>query len=224
MELEGLIVSMHRAPAKKQKPEIMIKQTTNLFIGIAIVAFGLTSCQSDKEPTQQDIVKKNVEEYLKPKMNDPESYEFVELKLTDSVLYSDNVKYRKEYFEKDLKFEKGELKRQEKYKNEFPSMYSEEKISKLNAEIEKIEKILSEIDRLSTELGDKANNPASYTYYYSLRGNNKLGAKVLSEYILQTSPAPDFKVLNLADNKDQILLNPNEFPGYREMIKTMLGY
>ena len=97
----------------------MIKQTTILFVGIAIVAFGLTSCQSEKEPIQQDIVKKNVEEYLKPKMNDPESYEFAELKLTDSILYSDNVKYRKEYFEKNLKYDKDDLERQERYKTDF---------------------------------------------------------------------------------------------------------
>ena len=207
---------------KKQKPEIMIKQTTILFVGIAIVAFGLTSCQSEKEPIQQDIVKKNVEEYLKPKMNDPESYEFAELKLTDSILYSDNVKYRKEYFEKNLKYDKDDLERQERYKTEIPSMYSEEKVTELNSKIEKNEKILSEIERLSTELGDKANDVASYTYYYSFRGNNKLGAKVLNEYILQTNPSPDFKVLKLAEKRDQVLLNPNDFPGYREMIKTMI--
>lgn len=196
----------------------MIKQ----LLLIAIVAFGLISCQSDKEPTQQDIVKKNVEEYLKPKMNDPESYEFAELKLTDSILYSGNVQYRKEYFGRNLKSDKDDLERQERYKTEISSMYSEEKVSELNAKIGKNEKILSEIDRLSTELGDKVNNVASYTYNYSFRGNNKLGAKVLNEYILQTNPAPDFKVLNLAKNRTQVLLNPNDFPGYREMIKTMI--
>ncbi|QXP61541.1 hypothetical protein [Olleya sp. HaHaR_3_96] len=200
----------------------MIKQTTILFVGIAFVVLGMTSCQSEKEPTQQDIVKKNVEEYLKPKMNDPESYEFAELKLTDSILYSDNVKYRKEYFEKNLKYDKDDLERQERYKTEIPSMFSEEKVTELNSKIEKNEKILSEIDRLSTELGDKANDVASYTYYYSFRGNNKLGAKVLNEYILQTNPSPDFKVVNLAKNRDQVLLNPNDFPGYLEMIKIMI--
>jgi hypothetical protein len=80
-----------------------------------------------------------------------------------------------------------------------------------------------EIDLLADQLGEKANDVASYTYLYSFRGNNKLGAKVLNEYILQTNPAPDFKVLKLAENRDDMILNPNDFPGYREMIASILS-
>lgn len=63
----------------------MIKQPTKLVLTIALTAIGIGSCESDKETTQQDIVKSNVEEYLKPKMDDPASYEFADLKLIDSV-------------------------------------------------------------------------------------------------------------------------------------------
>jgi len=50
-----------------------------------------------------------------------------------------------------------------------------------------------------------------------------MGAKVLNEYILQTDPAPDFKVLNLAEDRDKVIINPNDFPGYTEMIAKFIN-
>lgn len=188
-----------------------------LSIIITILFITLISCK-DKLPTRDEIVKNNVEDYLKDKMDDPNSYEFVELRLVDSILFKDNIKYRKENFQNDLKYEKGNLERQEKYKAEIPSMYDEKNVIELKTKIERIKNILTKIDSLETNLGQKTNDVASYTYNFRCRGNNKLGAKILNDYILQTNPSPDFKVINLTDNKDKVYLNPNDFPGYREMI------
>ena len=107
------------------------------------------------------------------------------------------------------------------YEKELPKIWEESKkaqTEELKTEIERSEKIISEIERLKLELGEKVNDIASYTYLYSFRGNNKMGAKVLNEYILQTDPAPNFGILNLAENEDKVTLNPNDFPGYKEMI------
>lgn len=200
----------------------MKNKTTRMTLGIfALIVIGLTSC-TQKQPTQDDIVKKNTETYVKEKMNDPASYEFVKLELMDSVTFSDNIEYRKDYFSRNMEYDRSSLERQEGYKTEIPSMYDEKDVEELKAKIEKNERILSKIDSLATLLGDRKNEVASYTYIFSFRGNNALGAKILNEYVVQTDPAPDFKIINMTDDKDKIFLNPNDFPGYREMIEKDL--
>ena len=76
----------------------------------------LTSCKNEKPLSRDEIVRNNVEEYLTSRMNDPESYEFVELKLFDSVLYKDNIKYRKIHFQKNIDFDSTRLEFQLMYK------------------------------------------------------------------------------------------------------------
>ena len=200
----------------------MKNKTTRIALGLfALIVIGLTSC-AEKQPTQDDIVKNNAEAYVKEKMNDPTSYEFVKLELMDSVTFSDNIEYRKDYFSRNMEYDQSSLERQEGYKTELPSMYDENDVEELKAKVEKNQRILSKIDSLATLLGERKNEVASYTYIFSFRGNNALGAKVLNEYVVQTDPAPDFKIINMTDNKDKILLNPNDFPGYREMIEKNL--
>lgn len=200
----------------------MKNTTSKMAIGLfTLITLGLTSC-SEKAPNQDEIVKNNAEEYLKPKLNDPKSYEFVKIQLKDSVLYSDNIQYRKVTFSKYIQDDMDDIKRKEAYRIEIPSMYDEKEIEELKANITKNEKILAKIDSLETKLGNKKDEVASYTYTFSFRGNNGMGAKILNEYILQTNSSPDFKVINMTDDKDKVYLNPNDFPGYREMIKKNL--
>lgn len=194
---------------------------TKIFAFIATTSMLSISC-SEKKLKQDEIVKLNVEDYLQSQMNDPESYEFVKLELIDSISFSNNIEYRKESFQRNLKYNKDDLERHERYKTDIPSMYSEEKIEEINEKITKNEKILTKIDSIETNLGNRINETASYTYIYSFRGNNKMGAKILKEYIVQTNPAPNFEIINMTDKKDKIYLNPNDFPGYREMISKML--
>jgi hypothetical protein len=197
-------------------------KTTRITLGLfAFIAIGLTSC-AEKQPTQDDIVKKNAETYVKEKMNDPSSYEFVKLELMDSITFNENIEYRKDYFSRNMEYDQSSLERQEGYKTEIPSMYNENDVEELKAKIEKNERVLNKIDSLATILGDRKNEVASYTYIFSFRGNNALGAKILNEYVVQTDPTPDFKIINMTDDKDKIFLNPNDFPGYREMIEKNL--
>jgi hypothetical protein len=200
----------------------MKKRPTKVIIGlIAIMAIWLTSC-SEKKLNQDDIVKKNAEEYLKSKMNNPDSYEFVKLELIDSVLFSDNIKFRKNRFSELLETDQGNLHYKESLKTELPSLYDKQEIEDLKVSIEKNKRILVKIDSLEKQLGKRNNEVASYTYVFSFRGNNSLGVKVLNEYIIQTDSSPNFKIINVADEKKKIFLNPNDFPGYKEMIKKNL--
>jgi hypothetical protein len=184
---------------------------------ILLSVFALTSC-NQKPPTQDEIVKKNVEEYIKPKLNDPKSYEFVKLELADSVLFSDNVKYRRNYFQDNLERYREDLV----YRTENPLMYDEVEIGETKEKIANTEKILIEINSLETKLGTRTNEVASYTYIFQFRGNNALGVKTLNTYYVQTGSSPELLVTNMTDDLDKIFFNPNDFPGYREMIKKYL--
>jgi hypothetical protein len=180
----------------------------NSKISFVLVVIILVSCNNQKKEkqeiiqTQYDIVKENTESYLSKKLNDPESYEFVELKLIDSVLYKDNIEYRKQFF--------IEL-RDETY----PLIYKD---AELSDKIQECNNILSEIDSIALALGEKVNTVASYTYLFSFRSTNSFGAKVLGEFILQTDPAPMYNIINMTDDKNKVLLNPNDFPGYKAII------
>ena len=191
-----------------------------LQLGIVAITLGCcaVSCSS-KAPSPADIVRKNAEAYLKENMNAPDSYEFVSLTLIDSVLYKDNVNYRKNMFDKNVKFAQNLLEQSKKSFEEFGTAYYEEEIKKYKAEIAKNELILNKIDSIANGLGEKLNGVASYTYLFKFRGNNAFGNKILNECYLQTDPAPEFNIINVTDDKDKIFLNPNDFPGYLEMIQ-----
>ena len=157
----------------------------------------LISCGTSEEqpseatPSQHDIVEANAEAYLQDKLDDPSSYEFVSLELMDSVLYKDNIEYRRKQFagrDQDLK----------------------------------TQAILIKIDSIETGLGEKSNEVASYTYLFKFRNNNGFGAKVLNERIIQTTPAPELGIVNMASDRDGLFLNPNDFPGYLEMVSKNL--
>lgn len=200
----------------------MKNKTRKITIGLFVfIAIGLVTC-SKKQLTQYEIVKKNAEEYVKEKMNDPSSYEFVKLELVDSVTFNDNMEYHKEYFSRNLEYDRRSLETLERYKIELPSMYNEKEVEDLKAKIEKNERILSKIDSLAYLLGERMNEVASNTYIFSFRGNNAFGAKILNEYVVQTNPAPNFEIINMTDDKDRIILNPNDFQGYTEIIEKNL--
>lgn len=157
-----------------------------LFFSIVL----LVACQpSAKKPlTMDEMVLEKAEEYLKDKLNDPDSYEFVGLILIDSVLYKDNIECRRNIFkDRDNKV------------------------------------LVAKIDSLEKAMGDMVNDVASYTYLFSFRSNNAMGAMVLDEYYLQTGAGPNYEVLKLAGDWDETLLTPNVFPGYNEMIRKHLN-
>lgn len=186
------------------------------FILIAF-AFIYNSC-TQKEPTRDEIVKNNIEEYIKPNLNDPESYEFVSLTLLDSVLFIDNINFRKEMFSNRIKNAEASLGAMTRGNEEFPMTFSEEEMNKYKIEIENNKTIYSKIEEVEKSMGDKVNDVASYTYVFKMRGNNKMGAKVLNDYFVQTEPSPTLSILNVTDDRDKLYLAPNGFPDYEDIV------
>lgn len=182
--------------------------------------FFMHSC--NKQPSMDDIVRQNVEAYLKPNLNDPQSYEFLELRLIDSVLYKDNIQFRKKMFQDLIADSEKEIESQIKYKDDkvFASLYNEERVIENENKIIRNKTILMKIDSIEKQMGSQVNEVASYTYGYRIRANNKMGAKVINEYYLQTKPAPSYEVLNLASDSGKMYSAPNGFPGYEEILTT----
>jgi hypothetical protein len=180
----------------------------------------LSSCgeSAKKEVSQYDQVLLSVENAVKPKLNDPKSYEFVELVLVDSVLYSENVEYRLSGFKKYLDDSRRGVEDLKRYKESESILYDSLKLVNREKDILENEEIIQGIDSIRMSLGDKLNDVASYTYSFSFRGNNKMGALVLNTYLVQTDPVAPFGVINLAKNEDELFLNPNQFEGYIELV------
>lgn len=83
-------------------------------------------------------------------------------------------------------------------------------------------RILSGIDSLENLMGEKTNDVASYRYLFTCRANNALGAKVINTFHVQTGPVPAYEVINITQDEDRIILNPNEFPGYFDMASKII--
>lgn len=180
-----------------------------IFIFFALFAI-LLSC-SEKSPTQDEIVKKNLETLIFEKMNDPKSYEFVKLQLIDSVTYDENIKERRRFFSESLESDMDRLK----FLND---VGLNERAETIKDDIKDNQRILHGIDSLETRLRDSLNKVASYTYIFSFRGKNLLGAVILNTYTIQTTGSPDFRIINMTEDERKINLTPNDFPGYLELV------
>lgn len=188
-----------------------------LLIGCGIIVIGLTSC-SEKQPTRDGIVKNFAETFIKEKMNDPSSYEFVKQELIDSITFSDNIEFKKDELIRGIEYDRRSLERQEEYRT-YPTIYDESKVEKLKVNIERNERILLKIDSIANLLGDRKNEVTSYKYIFTFRGNNALGAKIVNEYFVQTESAPDFKIFTMTNEEGKLYPSIGNFPGYEEMIE-----
>lgn len=192
-------------------------------IQLLTILFAITiySCGGNKVPSQDEIVKINIEEFLKQRMDDPGSYEFVDLDLVDSVLYIDNINRKLKDYDSSIKREQDRLDTQLGYKKDYPFLYKEKEVNKLKASIDRENKYKIKVDSIKNVMGNDVDNVASYTYIFSMRGNNKMGAKVLVEYIVQTGNSPDYEVLNMVTEREKMFVTPNVFPGYEEIMELV---
>ena len=178
----------------------------------------ILGCKSDKE-SKDEIVRNNVEEIFQKILNDPESYELVELELIDSALFIHKINFRKKILNSRMEIAKMTVDQQTRFKEKAPSMYSEDNLLKAQETMKEIEKKVSSIDSIGIVLGDKVNEVASYTYLFKARANNKFGAKILNSYYVETSP--NLEVFNIFDKDGEILFStPNGFSGYDEIMNS----
>ena len=97
----------------------MKNQIKNLFTLLLLGTFFFTSCKSEQEAISENsykvrdnVVQAKLSKLVKAKLEYPESFEFVELKVKDSVLYSDNIKNTKDYYEQIIVADKKIIEKQ----------------------------------------------------------------------------------------------------------------
>lgn len=136
-------------------------------------------------------------------LNDPESYEFVELTEIDSTLFKDNIAYWKEEFKKKIDDAKYVAIDFNNSNNGVFRTYEVLDSVEVKQNLSKIE----ELNSIELNLGDKKNDVAYYTYVFKYRATNIYGAKVLSEKAVQVGSSPTFKVINIIDLDEENLLD-----------------
>jgi len=205
----------------------MEKITKNLFSVFLLSMLCFASCKSEKdvfidEPleTREQFVKTNVENSIMDKLHDPDSYQFVFLKLRDSVQYKDNLNVYRTFYQGLTDSDKKQLSEQETYKAEGSAKYVPTKVRYLEDNIAKNEKVLSEIRKVYEELGDRVNETIYYKYLFTFRSMNTEDQEGLYNYFVKTEAKPNWKVLKVAETEDEIAIIPSDFPGYEAMMKS----
>lgn len=157
---------------------------------LLILLLFILSCGKELSPKEK--VKQVLEEYLFEIINDPSSYEFVEIGKIDTIskiehykwLYNFNIKMDKRIEERNEEYIEGYKKLLAKYKKQ-SSKYIDE-IKEINKEIDSLEKlefVVEEMERhnelLASTKGDEIHQLKTT---YKFRANNKMGGKILFEY------------------------------------------
>lgn len=174
-----------------------------------LICSALTSCGRSAE----NSLRTEVEKDLKQRLDDPGSYEFVSLTKLDSVKVVENIETERRSIEHNIEFSKSQIE----YENTMRRLGGKYDNRAVVSEKTAIATSRVKLNRLATiekQLGKETETVASYAYRLIFRANNKFGAKVLSQYTIQTGPKPDLKLLNIAATDGQMLVMPGAFPGY----------
>ena len=158
--------------------------------------------KQDTVLSAKTIIKNKLESYLQTTLNDPKSYEFVSLEFVDSVTYGHNIKEIKNWYQHNLETSK---------------------ILQNKLEIKTYKSFLLAIDSVEKSLGNNTlNQTAAYLLQLTFRAKNAMGGLVLGNEIVQVSPAPEFKLLTVTDDKDKVSYAPNDFPGFTEIYNKII--
>ena len=159
----------------------------------------LISCNSNESK-----MKSGIKEYLEKNAKDPKSYEFVELKILDTVTIGELNEKKVEDNEYELKSENDNIIFQKKQISDFPSLPRFENDSIIKASEEKIIRLKNELEINKKDLNNKEIVGYLGTHKYRLK--NGFGALDLSEMFvefdkdfnfLEMKKNPNYKVFNL---------------------------
>lgn len=194
------------------------------FIAFIPLLFFLSSCNLFTDP-----VRKSAEAYLMENLNDPSSYEFVSLAPLDTITYLENIEGRLEDFQRSLDRAVKQLEFFSDIKAEDDAMGSVSSMAEWYTDgieteqknIDRNKAIIAGIDSIRTALGDRVNEVACYGYAFDYRANNAMGGLTLYRTTLQITP--DNRVVAIAEDAGKIIVYPNNFPGYKELMDRAYG-
>lgn len=175
-----------------------MKNPTKSIIFILIISLITINCKN--EPSRDELVKSKIEETVLKNLDDPESYEFVELTLLDSTTNKDNYENSKDVRNYLIDTDKRLLMIDPNGDN-----------TMLEESIKKMEEELLEIDEEFKRIESKnqQDSVVAYKYLFKARANNKLGAKVLNS--MYVSITPDLKIVDANSDEENLGKMPNSF-------------
>lgn len=204
----------------------------SILFACIILIITIASCKGDSEKinenvevestevkSKSEIVKENIELHLASNLNDPSSYQFVELVLIDSVTYKDNIDRRISMFTRNIEQANRDIEREERYRDgDMSNLYREEAYNRAKKNLELYTNYIEGIREIENNLDESVNEIASFTYIVSFRATNAFGALVLNEHFVQTKGYPDYEVINMTNERGRLHSVPNGFPGYDELL------
>lgn len=162
-----------------------------LLLIVAVLSFAACSRPA---PTPYEIARKNIEDYLKPHLHDPSSYEFVSLDSLSVVSEYDSIENEiersansQEKYLEDYWMMKASLDVQTLYNTK------EEAEAKIKAALSQREndslhniQIRKEEDSLIKAIPkEKKNTPAYYLTFFKARAKNSFGALIMNTYLIK---------------------------------------
>lgn len=170
------------------------------------------SCGKEISPEEQ--IKQVLEEYLFKTINDPSSYEFVEIGRIDTISkvehyiwwYNFNVKMHKSIQETNEGYIDGYKKLLVKYKKQ-SSKYTDE-IKEINKEIDSLENQefgkdeIRRYNELIQSTGKGEIHQLNTTFKF--RANNEMGGKILIEYKVSLTDSLTVKEFILVKDDDDL--------------------
>lgn len=182
---------------------------------LALAAFLMVSCEAKKTP--EEIAKENISAYIKKDMNDPDSFEFVEMTdfdtLTTQGHYDIEINIKKILLSKkdrllqtdkeNVELAKENLELSKSLESADISLY-EQDFNEANEDYEKNKKMFEGYEKdIDSLLALKENTSPSKIEYIrtsaKIRGNNSFGAKILTTYRIRLDE--DMNVLLAKPNK-----------------------
>jgi hypothetical protein len=168
--------------------------------------------------TEEDKIRKAVEEYQALNMNDFSSYEFVSLSLDSVITHAHNISRSLASNKESLEYWKGKIISHEDFIRDMRGSSVEFEVEKEwkgfiqrdNLVIERLNKFSLQLDSLYKSLGDQANSAACEVYDYSYREKNEMGATVLRKTKLYMTP--ELKVEWIALGEENQKTTCNELP------------
>lgn len=157
-----------------------------LLSAIIIFAFIFSSCE--KKPTPEEILKSKIESRFLETMDDPSSYEFVSFSIIDTFTVGEQInnilKYEMDNWEK-RESKIAECNQKIKEYSQYTSDYFKTEIEQNRNRIEYINYGQNRIDSLNNLIATvNRDSIINIKTEFALRGNNKMGAKILSHYTI----------------------------------------
>jgi hypothetical protein len=163
-------------------------------LGIMIASMILlTSCNSN-----ENKIKSRIKEHIIKNTNDPNSYEFVDLKIIDTVTVGELNEKEIEQIKDDLKNERSDIVIQNNIINIFPSLPNDDSKTIIKMSEDQIVLLEKKLKISNKDLGNK--EIVGYVIKHKYRENNLAGALQSNEVFVEFDS--EFKFLEMGEKLD----------------------